>query len=667
MDPTAEHARQVSTTLPRHQHELDDGAFLAEFDPTLPELAAVTGALADGDLQRAKLALVEHFRDRRAPRWIFDLRAAENPSDAFFLLWPARVETDRMALLRRADLTCANCLTVAEGVVLDFGPELDWVTPETRSLIVPGNCFKCCHWLRDVAFAWSLTRDPRYAGKWSELVRRWLQDFPMMLDDSFTGEQMIFNQHFGEKSMPTGQRLFCWLSCLYTGIPFAPEVDSETAFQFIKAIWYNGGVYQYFENSPFLAHNHHIMRTVNVPACMALAFPETPRFAGMTALAHDRMKRHVHESFLPDGSYVERSSSYAQVTVCMFLAPLALARLNGIDLADADTVARVRCAAEFYASTVLPTGHMPPCGDGRSTDPQAVAGALALAARACDSEIAAAVLHRTGLVNLLSAVLRPDPSPVDLPRHCHRPGWGIAVLRTGWDTNASALSMNIPDGTNKHRSHAHDDALSCSLVVRGRSIIAVPADELYIHVNAKPWADTRHHTYLYSSLGKNVVLPSGQPRLDPFKQRVGWMTDTPAVESYLTETASGAELTARAKVLNVDWKRQVTLDGETWTVRDHLARAAAAEPDEPHVLQWHFGYGVEVVQTPDGAVAEDGHVKVRLTFEADTLWEADLERNIDWLKPNGARTGQPAPWLLRVHFGAGATDAVVTTCFMPQS
>jgi len=663
---TDEHRDQISAPLPRHQHELTDAAFLAEFDPELPAFADVATALSDGDLHKAKDALVKHFRERRSPRWVHDLRATTEPTDALFHLWPPRFVVNREDLLQRANLICANRFTITDGMVMDFGPQLDWVTPETRALIVPGNAFKCCHWLHDLARAWVVTRDSRYATKWSELIERWLQDFPMFLDGDFTGEEMIFNRHYGEKSMPTGQRLFCWLSCLYTGIPFAPEVAVETAFQFIKALWYNGAVYQHFEASPFLTHNHHIMRTVNVPACMALAFPETPRFVGLLALARDRMSRHVRESFLPDGGYTERSSSYAQITVCMFLAPLALARLNAVDLADEDTIARVRRAAELYASTVLPTGDLPPCGDGTATGPDCNAASLYLAALVCESGLAATVLHRTGLAALLPPALRPNPTATELPRHCRYPNWGIAVLRSDWGTDASALAINIPDGENPNRSHSHDDSLSCSLVVRGRQIIAVPANELYLYVHAAEWTGTSHHAYLYSSLSKNVVLPFGRPRLDPNQDQADWGTGTPAAQSCLRETGEGAELRARTGVSGVDWERHVTLTGEGWTIRDRLIRAVTAETEVPHILQWLFHYGVNVARTDDGALAEDGHVRVRLTIVADTPWKATLTRNADWLKPNGGRAGEAAPWLLRIHFGAGAADATITTSFTPE-
>lgn len=645
----------TTTALPRHQHDFTDEAFLAEF----------TGGqidLSGDDMESARLKVVEHFRDRLKPRWVFDLRSETAPSEEMFHLWPPKVMGDTAQIIERAALAGENRLTMTEGMVLDFGPGLDWVTPETRSLIVPGNIFKCSHWLRDVAFAWAITRDPRHAETWGRLMERWLRDFPMMLDDDFTGEKMIFNQHYGEKSMPTGQRLYNWLSCLYTGIPFAPEVPTETAFQFIKALWYNGAVYQHFEASPFQQHNHHIMRTVNIPACMAIMFPETPRFRGLMAMARDRLSQHVRKSFLTDDGYAERSSSYAQVTVAMFMAPMALARINGIELADADALDQLHRAGDFIASLILPTGTLPPCGDGGS-NPVVTAASLYVTVLATGSSTAAGALAATPLASIIPSALRLKDPVKEPPKHCRYPHWGMGVLRTGWGPEESALTMSIPDGRNTNHSHAHDDALACSLILRGREIIAVPADELYLYVNSAEWWDTPHHNYLYSSLGKNVVLPLGRPRVDPEKEHAAFCLDTPPVTSVLTSDEECATLRAETTVNGVRWEREAALDKDVGTVRDRLTRPDDCDREVAHILQWHFQYGVEVEQTDDGVIADDGVIRVRVRLSTDSPLSKTLVRNEEWLKPNTGRADQPAPWLLSVSFGEGATESTITTQF----
>ena len=60
--------------LPRSQTEFTDAGFLAEFDLSLPGLRKVGSRLTANDLSGAKAALVDHFRTRSRPRWLFDLR-----------------------------------------------------------------------------------------------------------------------------------------------------------------------------------------------------------------------------------------------------------------------------------------------------------------------------------------------------------------------------------------------------------------------------------------------------------------------------------------------------------------------------------------------------------------------------------------------------------------
>lgn len=64
---------------PRPGPLMSDEEFFAELDLDRPELAAVSRAVAEGDLPAAKAALLDHFRQRREPTWHFDWR--DRPTD----------------------------------------------------------------------------------------------------------------------------------------------------------------------------------------------------------------------------------------------------------------------------------------------------------------------------------------------------------------------------------------------------------------------------------------------------------------------------------------------------------------------------------------------------------------------------------------------------------
>lgn len=64
---------------PRPGPLMTDDQFFAELDLTRPELAAVRQAVEANDLVAAKAAVLQHFRERQAPKWHFDWR--ERPTD----------------------------------------------------------------------------------------------------------------------------------------------------------------------------------------------------------------------------------------------------------------------------------------------------------------------------------------------------------------------------------------------------------------------------------------------------------------------------------------------------------------------------------------------------------------------------------------------------------
>ncbi len=651
------------TELPRSLTEFSNRDFLLEFEGSSEELRRVPSLVDKGDIDAARTELVNHFRNRRSPRWLCDLRDGRRGEVRH--LWPPVLRPDIEDFTARADLALRNILVMSPGMELRFGRDLDWVTPDTLSLFVPGNTFKCCPFMRDLAIAHAASREGAYAAKFAEFAARWVTDWPFRLDPEFTGEDMIFCRSTGEKSMPSGHRLFNWISCIQSGIVFAPEVPVDTAFAFIKAMWFTSAAYIHFENSPYARNNHHIMRTCNVPAVMAMYFPETPRLQRLSTLARRNLKRHAAGSFLSDGCYVERSGSYAMVTLEMFLAPLLVAKLNRVRLMDAEDRKVIRRAAEQMALTVLPSGHLPPVGDGEPPAAPATASLLGLGSFALDSGICGEVLQRLGLNRHLPPLLqarsaKPRPS---LPGGVRLPATGIAVVRSSWKRNATAITLNIPDGECDVTGHAHDDTLGITFLARGVPILWLPSNELYIHVNGSRHRGKPARGYPYSDLSKSVVLTDGQPRSRPEDLVDVWGVAAASVESSLrvgTESVMRGTLKTTG---GVTWSREIRLRSRNeWQLTD----SARSESRKFHRALFHFDYGVEVTGSPGGFRAVCGDVAVGIDFDSKRLGTTKLRRNVKWLRPNAHRRGQTAPWLLEVPFG-GSGDDVLETRFRIES
>ena len=100
---------------------------------------------------------MNHFRKRRSPRWLCDLRDGRRGEVRH--LWPPVLRPDIEDFTTRADHALRNILVMSPGMELRFGRDLDWVTPDTLSLYVPGNIFKCCPFMRDLAIAHAASRE----------------------------------------------------------------------------------------------------------------------------------------------------------------------------------------------------------------------------------------------------------------------------------------------------------------------------------------------------------------------------------------------------------------------------------------------------------------------------------------------------------------------------
>ncbi len=118
--------------LPRSIEQFTDRAFLLEFDGSSAELRRVPSLVDKGDLDAARTELVSHFRNRRSPRWLYDLRDGRRGEMGH--LWPPILNPDILDFTSRADLALRNILVMSPGMELRFGRDLDWVTPDTLSL-----------------------------------------------------------------------------------------------------------------------------------------------------------------------------------------------------------------------------------------------------------------------------------------------------------------------------------------------------------------------------------------------------------------------------------------------------------------------------------------------------------------------------------------------------
>ena len=651
--------------IPRRQDTFTDAQFLAAFDLARRGLGKVRSSVERDDPARARAELVEYFRTRACAKWTFDLRDGRR-GDAS-CLWPAGIRMKRAQAIEESGNILANRVTIRPGLVLDFGPELAWVTPETRDLGVPGNGFRCCAFMMQLAVAHAATRKATYARKFAELADRWVTDWPFEVDEHFTPRGIVFSREYGYKTLPTGVRLISWFTALYSGILFAPQVPVETAFRLLKVMWFTGLQYLRFRRAPYNGGNHHIMRCGTVPALVALMFPETPVLEPLLQMARETFSAHLERSILSDGGYEERSSSYSTVSLEMMMAPTWIGRRNGVALLDRRDTGRLRRACGRMVDLVLPNGSLPDVGDG-TPDPSHTAFFLAMSREAVGLRGADATLRRLRLGRYLPASLRPAPArgrgraePPGQgapPAVCHAPVSGHFLARSGQGSRASAMYLAVPNGENPYTGHSHGEELSLQLVVRGECLVGTPATELYVYVNQARYRSTPARAYLYSTLSHNVVLVGSEALHSLDDLASGWGVVSAPVTCTWSRTARGVHVRASHEgYQGVHLSREVAFDHRSgWTVRDRVRGGGGRR----HVLRWNLQYGVELSATEAGFIASRGNAGLAIDFSASTPHRARVYRNAKWLRPNLKRKGQPFPWVVDVTFGGTDDDWIET-------
>ena len=641
--------------IPRDERKIRDADVFEALDLTRRDLAPVRRAVESDDLKAAKAALVEHFRLRKGPRWFLDMRTAKpGPRNS---PWG---EPGRDFLKQVDGEVLENRFRLAGGLPWDFGKDLKWYTQEMRGLASTPSTFKRCHFLRDLAVAYAGTGRKKYAAKFAELMGRWLQDWPLVVDEDFGPRGAIFSRSDGHKAMPTAFRVTTWLDCLYGGIAFAPLVPLETSFGLIRTIWFTALQYRRYETSPYVPANHHLWERGTAPFMFGMMLPEFPEVAKLVEQGRPVIARHVKDSFLRDGGYEERSTSYTYSSVGMFTRPLDLARINRVPLLEAKQKATIKRCYDNMALITLPSGAPPDIGDGKPVA-QRVGSALGTAARLLKSRVAADVVNRLGLKRHVAAedvAALKDVKSQKLPLTVHQPASGYFVARDGWTAKSSGMALSVPGPGLPN--HAHDDALSLQLVVKGESLVGTPLTELYSYLNQARTRVLPIRGHFYAMTSHNVVLVGGEPARSIQSLIRRWGPEPTPVRTRYTEDGDGMRVRSSHKAYpGVTLTREVAFRHKKgWAVRDRVQ----GKTTKPHIARWHFEYGVEVEKTSNGFKAKGDQVALRIEVSAEGKVRTRLYRDNRWLRKNPQRPGEPAPWVLDVTFG-GAGDDVLETEF----
>ncbi len=642
--------------IPGNECTVSDLDFLNALDPMRRDLAKIRRARDAGDLEGAKRLLVDHFRTRQRPRWFFDLRSGKRGKVTS--AWPDREMGDPS----RAEALLGNRFLLRKddpSRVWDFGKNLKWRTAEMRQLTSTPYRLKRGNFFRDLAIAYAETGRATYAEKFAEFVDRWRADWPLVVGPEFHPGTAVLSHSDGHDTMTTAYRWLAWVDALYGGIAFAPQVPLDTTFGLLKSLWFIAIQYRNYAKSKYVPANHHLWERGTAPLIFGIMLPEFPEVRILVDQARPVIVRHIERSFLADGGYEERSAAYTISALHMFLIPLRLAALNRIPLLDQRGKTRLRKCAEMVALLTLPDGSQPDIGDG-SSDERSSAHLLGAAANLLKSRTAADVAKRLRLKKQFQPEDRPAlklPPPKDLPLTAHYPVSGYFVARDAWTPSASAMSLSVPGPGIPN--HAHDDALSLQLVVRGESVVGTPISELYSYFNRNRQAKKRaSRGHLYAMTSHNVVLVGGQPARSIESLISRWGPKPTPVQTHWQKIHNCIRVaSAHQGYPGVTLSREVTFRFRRgWTVRDRVEGDAG----RPHVARWHFEYGVEVIEEEGCFVAVRGNARLVIRLDSEEKVRTRLYRDNKWLRNNPLYPNEPAPWVFDVHFGGAGDDTLET-------
>ena len=381
--------------------------------------------------------------------------------------------------------------------------------------------------LIDIARAYWLTGEERYADTCLEMVEKWIQANPYLHGVNWTS------------ALEIAVRSLAWLWAYFCCLP-ATAMTPQRHLALLKSLYQHG---QYLERhlSFYFSPYNHLIGEATALFCLGLLLPELRCAARWKETGWRILKQEVAKQFYADGGTVEQTTSYHHFTLGFYLLAVILQRLN-VGEVDTSTWQRLEKAMEFAMYMMQPDGTLPMIGD--NDDAQAIVQEgsapwdfrymLSLGAVLFErpdfkrqagafSEAAFWLLGKEGWEQY-------DRLSSETPRQTSMalPHSGYYIMRTGWTADAHYLCFDcgpLADGVfhdeTPSAAHGHADALSFSLSTHGQACLVDPG--FYTYNGPLNW-----HRYFRETAAHNTVVIDGQPQA-AYRGRLKW-SHAPRVE-----------------------------------------------------------------------------------------------------------------------------------------
>jgi len=436
---------------------------LNALDLSRPELGPIKQALDAGDIPTAQRAFVVYLKSRPTPTWHFDWRSRPKHTTR-----PAGVNT------ARAEEVARNIIVTVD-VTHDYGTEIDWFLNPTHNKYneYVWQLSRHAFW-EDLRRAYWDTGDETYARAFVRQLVGWIDHCPRPANSGNHPDSAW-------RTIEAGIRMSGSWPNAFFGFLSSPSFDDAAICRMVGSM---------------VEHARHLLRyptranwltmESNGLFHVGVLFPEFKEAATWRDTALQRLRHELDAQVYPDGAQMELSTGYHQVALRNFVAPVHLARLNGIALPEG-YVSRLERMYHYNLYAARPDLRLPDLNDGGHSDVAASCRqALEFFPTRRDFEWAAT--HR-------KKGTPPSPTGYVFPYAGH------VIMRTGWGPDDAYLLFDVgPFGI----GHQHEDKLHFVLFAHGRELIIDPGNY--------PYDSSQWRRYHIGSYAHNVVHVDGEPQ-----------------------------------------------------------------------------------------------------------------------------------------------------------
>lgn len=554
---------------------------LARMDFSKPGMEKAGQLYAQKDLAGAMDAVIEHFRTRTSPRYLFDRQEMELCRDD--------------GILQDAQDTLDHNIYGYR-----FPGEIDWFFNPTEHTSHDNewtwSLYRHIYW-QPLARAYVRTGDETYTREFLHQMQTWGEAWPVkpfMEDDEDYAAKYKFPGH-SWRTIETAMRLYTvWLPCM-EAFRTSPAWDREGWVTFLSLLCDHCDFLMKHYSNHNKSSNWLTMESGALLQC-GILFPEIR--SDWFRTGYRRVMQEVKYSFDNDGIHMERTPIYHMVAAGVYLQCYRLCLLNGIPVPPY-MEPTLEKAARFLMSLVKPDLSTPMIGDADRDD---------LTTRRCDTSLYEGMnltfdpqdlnemrayfrtwYELTGSEDFRFMATAGKEGTPPARRNYPYISAGIYAMRTGWteqDSYFHVLGVQLERG--EVSSHSHNDTGHVEIHIQGEDILTDSGRYIY---NSSCWKDWRH--YFLSAKAHNTLYVD-----DHEMGTVPGVTRTRGVRTYLHafEEKPGCQLidiSHNGYVFMEDSifhrRRVARLDGDVFVIEDRLTGICDSEHDIR--LYFNFAFG----------------------------------------------------------------------------